>query len=514
MIKAIIPKNKKIIVKLSKGIPGNPGRQGNDGKSAYQFWIEAGNEGTEADFLASLKGADGLFNETLASELSHCVDLAHGHDNKTFLDKINQSLKNTDEVTFKKLIVGDTLNNITIEQIVPECEGGQDSGSGSYPVPCITEKISLIRSKIGGETGFVGFENFIGLIPANSEEGGDYSGIIFAKRDLSSLDNTLMLFGGYYTPDDDPTTEYKVLALRTDMVQILSKTPNFSLAIVDENGDIINCANFSFIEEETGNVRLICNNRFGSLDFKIGSLQTGMVKNTDGHIEKATDGTDYVSPSLLSTTLASYATTTQVSLHTSNEDNPHETTAGQVGAYTVEETNNLLNAKADSTTLSSYATTTALTAHTTSTTNPHSVTAHQAGAGFMIPVQTGNSSLSFVKNTTYYYGGLYQASLATGGGTRKKYPSAIGSITTFNGTFSCTAGSNNACSLYIRVNNTTDYLISNSLDFSSAVQNINVAGLNIPFNAVSDYFEYKLVTGNWASAPTSNIFELDAYFAF
>lgn len=32
---------------------------GNDGLSAYQIWLDAGNTGTKADFLASLKGADG-----------------------------------------------------------------------------------------------------------------------------------------------------------------------------------------------------------------------------------------------------------------------------------------------------------------------------------------------------------------------------------------------------------------------------------------------------------------------
>lgn len=32
---------------------------GNDGLSAYQIWLNNGNTGTEADFLASLKGADG-----------------------------------------------------------------------------------------------------------------------------------------------------------------------------------------------------------------------------------------------------------------------------------------------------------------------------------------------------------------------------------------------------------------------------------------------------------------------
>ena len=31
-----------------------------DGKSAYQIWLDEGNTGTEADFLASLQGAQGL----------------------------------------------------------------------------------------------------------------------------------------------------------------------------------------------------------------------------------------------------------------------------------------------------------------------------------------------------------------------------------------------------------------------------------------------------------------------
>lgn len=36
-----------------------PDLKGKDGKSAYQIWIDAGNSGTEEDFLVSLKGADG-----------------------------------------------------------------------------------------------------------------------------------------------------------------------------------------------------------------------------------------------------------------------------------------------------------------------------------------------------------------------------------------------------------------------------------------------------------------------
>lgn len=41
------------------GTDGKDGKDGENGASAYEIWLAAGNTGTEADFLASLKGADG-----------------------------------------------------------------------------------------------------------------------------------------------------------------------------------------------------------------------------------------------------------------------------------------------------------------------------------------------------------------------------------------------------------------------------------------------------------------------
>lgn len=40
-------------------LQGGDGKDGTDGESAYEIWLDAGNSGTEADFLASLQGADG-----------------------------------------------------------------------------------------------------------------------------------------------------------------------------------------------------------------------------------------------------------------------------------------------------------------------------------------------------------------------------------------------------------------------------------------------------------------------
>lgn len=45
--------------KGDKGDTGSKGADGANGKSAYQIWLDAGNTGTEQDFLASLKGIKG-----------------------------------------------------------------------------------------------------------------------------------------------------------------------------------------------------------------------------------------------------------------------------------------------------------------------------------------------------------------------------------------------------------------------------------------------------------------------
>lgn len=46
-------------IKGDTGAKGQDGTNGSDGKSAYQIWLDAGNTGTEEDYLESLKGADG-----------------------------------------------------------------------------------------------------------------------------------------------------------------------------------------------------------------------------------------------------------------------------------------------------------------------------------------------------------------------------------------------------------------------------------------------------------------------
>ena len=45
--------------KGDQGVQGEKGETGQDGKSAYEIWLEAGNVGTEEDFLSWLKGEKG-----------------------------------------------------------------------------------------------------------------------------------------------------------------------------------------------------------------------------------------------------------------------------------------------------------------------------------------------------------------------------------------------------------------------------------------------------------------------
>lgn len=51
-------------LKGAKGDTGAKGADGLSGKSAYQIWLDAGNTGSELDFLNSLKGEKGVKGDT------------------------------------------------------------------------------------------------------------------------------------------------------------------------------------------------------------------------------------------------------------------------------------------------------------------------------------------------------------------------------------------------------------------------------------------------------------------
>ena len=64
---------------------------GADGKSAYQAWLDAGNTGSEADFLASLQGPSGYTGA--AGELQVINDLTTGGTTDALSAQMGKQLK-------------------------------------------------------------------------------------------------------------------------------------------------------------------------------------------------------------------------------------------------------------------------------------------------------------------------------------------------------------------------------------------------------------------------------------
>lgn len=118
----------------------------------------------------------------------------------------------------------------------------------------------------------------------------------------------------------------------------------------------------------------------------------------------------------------------------------------------------------------------------------------------------GVQALSFSPgdNTTYYFGNLPKAPTTTAG-ISKVYIRAKGVITGAEiYCYSGTAGTAEAWSLYVRVNNATDYLIATvSLSANERVfSNPNLVILVNP----GDYIEIKSVHPTWATNPASVVF--------
>ena len=73
-----------------KGTDGTPGDPGADGDSAYQVWLDAGNTGTEQEFLDSLKGADGDPGEGTEGKSAYdiWIELGNTGTEQDFIDSL------------------------------------------------------------------------------------------------------------------------------------------------------------------------------------------------------------------------------------------------------------------------------------------------------------------------------------------------------------------------------------------------------------------------------------------
>jgi hypothetical protein len=136
---------------------------------------------------------------------------------------------------------------------------------------------------------------------------------------------------------------------------------------------------------------------------------------------------------------------------------------------------------------------------TTTTLHSHS---GGGGLGYTINVQALTSSP--VDAQTVYFGMLPKAPITTAN-VSKVYVRKTGTIKIAEiYCYSGTAGTNQAWSLYIRKNNTTDYLIG-TLSVATSERIFTNSALNIAM-AVGDYFEIKGVQPTWTTNPLTTIY--------
>lgn len=125
------------------------------------------------------------------------------------------------------------------------------------------------------------------------------------------------------------------------------------------------------------------------------------------------------------------------------------------------------------------------------------------GLGYELPTGNAVGALTMATSTTYYMGWPGTA-MNTTAGTHRVFFLRPGTVKIAQG--SCTATntpSNEAQTLYLRLNNTTDNLISNALSFSGSTVTWSNSALAVAVN-VGDYGELKWVTpGAWTTPATN-----------
>lgn len=104
--------------------------------------------------------------------------------------------------------------------------------------------------------------------------------------------------------------------------------------------------------------------------------------------------------------------------------------------------------------------------------------------------------------STYFFGSLFSIAPGTGAGTVRLYIPKAGRITRCFLFFNQTAGSAETSTLSIRLNNTTDTVVSSAIVNNTGVTSFNNTTLNIPVSA-NDYIEFKWAAPTWATPPTN-----------
>lgn len=114
----------------------------------------------------------------------------------------------------------------------------------------------------------------------------------------------------------------------------------------------------------------------------------------------------------------------------------------------------------------------------------------------------GHQSFDPADSTTYYYGGMMGSSAVPFAARRRIYIPKSGTIKSAYvfAEVGSTLASTETATMYLRLNNTTDTLVSSAIQFNTTSQSYSATNLSIAVTA-GDYLEVKLVTPAWATNP-------------
>lgn len=124
--------------------------------------------------------------------------------------------------------------------------------------------------------------------------------------------------------------------------------------------------------------------------------------------------------------------------------------------------------------------------------------------GYALPFSATALGLNPADATTYFAGELHALTMQTTATVQAVRVPKAGVLTFAYATFRNfgTPGSNTNSTVYVRVNNTTDYTIATTVDTSVLGTYTNAVSFGVPV-AKSDFFEIKWITPTWATNPTN-----------
>ncbi len=124
---------------------------------------------------------------------------------------------------------------------------------------------------------------------------------------------------------------------------------------------------------------------------------------------------------------------------------------------------------------------------------------------FTVDCFSSVTGLSPADGQTYYIGGIIGASTSTADGRRLYFTRNCTIIGARIIMVSGVVGSAETSSMYIRVNNTTDNLISNSVVNNATTTTVNATGLSVAVTT-TDYIEIKWVAPTWVTTNPTTVF--------